>query len=39
MVLLGLTLVLARPNSGRVTRLDGLMLLVIFLFRIALQLG
>jgi Ca2+:H+ antiporter len=39
MVLLGLTLFLVRPTSGRVTRLDGLVLLVIFLFWIALQLG
>ena len=39
MVLLGLTLFLVRPTSGRFTRLDGLVLLVIFLFWIALQLG
>jgi Ca2+:H+ antiporter len=39
MVLLGLTLFLVRPTSGRVTRIDGLVLLVIFLFWIALQLG
>ena len=39
MVLLGLTLFLVRPTSGRVTRLDGLVLLVIFFFWIALQLG
>jgi Ca2+:H+ antiporter len=39
MVLLGLTLFLVRPSSSRVTRLDGLVLLVIFLFWIALQLG
>jgi len=39
MVLLGLTLFLVRPTSGRVTRLDGLVLLVIFLFWIALQVG
>ena len=39
MVLLGLTLFLVRPISGRLNRLDGLVLLVIFLFWIALQLG
>jgi Ca2+:H+ antiporter len=39
MVLLGLTLFLVRPTSGRLTRLDGLVLLVIFFFWIALQLG
>ena len=39
MVLLGLTLFLVRPTSGRVTRLDGLVLLVIFFFWIALQVG
>jgi len=39
MVLLGLTLFLVRPTSGRLTRLDGLVLLVVFLFWIALQLG
>jgi Ca2+:H+ antiporter len=39
MVLLGLTLFLVRPTSGRVNRIDGLVLLVIFLFWIALQLG
>jgi Ca2+:H+ antiporter len=39
MVLLGLTLFLVRPTNDRVTRLDGLVLLVIFLFWIALQVG
>jgi Ca2+:H+ antiporter len=39
MVLLGLTLFLVRPTSGRVNRIDGLVLLVILLFWIALQLG
>ena len=39
MVLLGLTLFLVRPTSGRLTRLDGMVLLVIFFFWIALQLG
>jgi Ca2+:H+ antiporter len=37
MVLLALTLFLVRPTSGRVNRLDGLVLLAIFLFWIALQ--
>jgi Ca2+:H+ antiporter len=37
MVLLGLTLLLIRPNSGKLTQLDGLMLLVVFVFWIALQ--
>lgn len=39
MVLLALTLFLVRPTSGKVNRLDGLVLLSIFLFWIALQLG
>jgi len=39
MVLLVLTLFLVRPTSGRVNRLDGLVLLAIFLFWIALQVG
>jgi Ca2+:H+ antiporter len=39
MVLLALTLFLVRPTSGRVNRLDGLVLLSIFLFWITLQLG
>lgn len=38
MALLGLTLILIRPTSGKLTQLDGLMLLVVFLFWIALQL-
>ena len=37
MVLLALTLFLVRPTSSRVNRLDGLVLLAIFLFWIALQ--
>ena len=39
MVLLALALFLVRPSSSRVTSLDGLVLLVIFLFWIALQLA
>ena len=39
LVLLGLTLFLVRPTTGRVNRLDGLVLLAIFLFWIALQVG
>ncbi|CAK6698661.1 Sodium-potassium/proton antiporter ChaA [Synechococcus sp. CBW1107] len=39
MVLLALTLFLVRPTTGRVSRLDGLVLLAIFLFWIALQVG
>jgi len=38
MALLGLTLILIRPTSGKLTQLDGLMLLVVFLFWVALQL-
>ena len=38
MALLGLTLILIRPTSGKLTQLDGLMLLVVFFFWIALQL-
>jgi hypothetical protein len=37
MVLLGLTLLLIRPTIGKFTQLDGLMLLVVFVFWIALQ--
>jgi len=37
MVLLGLTLLLIRPTLGKFTQLDGLMLLVVFVFWIALQ--
>lgn len=39
LVLLGLTLFLVGPTTGRVNHLDGLVLLAIFLFWIALQVG